>query len=509
MLRSDKNDIQSLIDYIKDIKPFHTKLSDVLVEYHHHDLVGVTITDAHKVRLRQSSTWDYNYISNGITNRFRLPAVVLPRFSFEDGSRHLWTLRGIEDAIPQYPTAYRVPYNNGMEVFVNGVKYTEGVEYVLTDPIHDVIYFNPGFEPVLGDKIEVKLINLDQLFININGVWAQFKIQGYIEPTERYDPYVDGFDGCSWGVFIWGEDAFDDGPCGMRLDKDQAYLHAGGSMFPGFPAGKPIGWIRVLKDSSGGEYYVFVFDDWIFQNYVTRETKLHFRVEQVETYNNIARTVFGESLKFADKFAYRDDLNVVVRENAPIDLGWDVPDLDVTGFDQDQRFEPWFRIRENIAEDVGVVATEQLRDRWTEVHREAIVADMDERSGFVVRNAYQEILDPLLIENFTNGWDLAPFDTAPFDFAPDVIRFLGNPTEEVGNFASATITDSVSFVISDIPTAPSCVSVDITSFGTDEDHWLVEDIDGEIPQPQVCTSVDIASFGTDEDHWLVEENNEG
>jgi hypothetical protein len=449
MLRSDKTDIQSLIDYIKDIKPFHTKLTDVLVEYQHHDTVGVTMTDAHRIRARQSSAWEYRYISNGVTNRYRLPPVCLPRNSYEDGSRHLWTLRGVVDQMPGYPGAYRIPYNNGLAVVVNGVEYTEGVEYTIVDPIHDVIYFNAGFEPALNDVIECRLIHIDKLYINVGGVWATVKVQGYDEVTERYDPYNDGFDRCSWGVFIWGDHGFDDGPCGPLLNKDQAYLHDGGSLFPGFPVGQPIGWVRVLTDMKGAEYYVFEFDEWIFKNHVKRETKLEFRVEQAETYNNIARTVITDALRISDLFKYRDDLNVNIRENVPERKGYGEPMWGVGGFEQDEWHHPWIQVRTALSDSASAAFSDAYADRHGLRLADIARPLLNEATSKQVSGAFGDYLAPTIIENLINGFDILPFDTTGFDYTTPFLRMMAAPEEGVSTLATANITDSVMFDIID------------------------------------------------------------
>jgi hypothetical protein len=452
MLRSDKNDIQSLIDYIRDIKPFHSKLTDVLVEYQHHDTVAVGMSDSHRVAARLSSTWEYNYISNGVVNRYRLPAVCLPRYSMDGGSTHLWTFRGVVDAVPEYPTAYRVPYNNGMEVRVNGNLYTEGVEYVLTDPTHDTIFFLQEFAPVKGDVIEAKLINIDRLFINVNGTWAQFKVKGYVPETERFDPYNDGYDSCSWGVFVWGESSFDSGPCGYKLDKDQEYLHAGGNLFPGVNHDQPIGHIRVVTDAQGGEYYTFVFEDEIFKNFVKRETKLLFRVEQADTYNNMARTVFTETLKISDMVRYKDSMRVSVVENVPKRLGFDIPLYDAEGFDQEFDKTPFIAIREGINETFMTNVTERMRDRYTDRYVGFMSAFVQDSGSFRVMDSFSDFIEPVVIENFINGFDLLPFDTVPLDYTPDFIRFIANADEPVATVAATSISEAVSFRVTDVTT---------------------------------------------------------
>ena len=44
--------VQGLVDFVNDIKPYHSKVVEVIVEYQHTDLVDVTIEDAIDWRIR-------------------------------------------------------------------------------------------------------------------------------------------------------------------------------------------------------------------------------------------------------------------------------------------------------------------------------------------------------------------------------------------------------------------------------------------------------------------------
>ena len=44
--------VQGLVDYVNDIKPYHTKIAEVIVEYQHNELVEVTMVDAIDMRIQ-------------------------------------------------------------------------------------------------------------------------------------------------------------------------------------------------------------------------------------------------------------------------------------------------------------------------------------------------------------------------------------------------------------------------------------------------------------------------
>lgn len=451
MLRNDFADITSLISYIKDTKPYHTKLTDVVVEYQHNDDINVGMEESHKIHAHLSSVWELDTISDGVTNRYRLPAVVLPRYSQGSASKHLWTKQGVVDEIPSQLGAYRVPYNNGMEVLVNGIVKKEGVHYNLVDPIHDIVYFTDGNHPIVTDVIHINLIHIDRLFISVDGQSALYKIEGYDTQTERYDPYVDGFDSASWDVFAWDDNEFDESSGTMILDKDQNYLDDGGGLFVGHQAGLPIGAIKVRLDSNGREYYEFVFADDIFANSIPRETRLLFRVEQTETYNNIARTVISEELIFKDSIRYKDTIGVGIVENAPIKQGFDIPDFGSVGFDIDVLEHEWISIRQGFVEHTDVVGEDSVHLASHDYHFEDLTASVTEFDTIKIGVLPADGATVGFIENQRNGFDTYPFDTHSFDFTEQAIRMIAAPKENASPDALTTsITDEVTFTITDL-----------------------------------------------------------
>lgn len=173
MIRHDSTDIESLVSYIDDTKPFHTKLVDVEVEYQWNEHVDVTLLgEKHYIDLELASIWEYNFIANGVRKVYRIPPVVMPRSSTDihycaldpiiDESHDGFT-EYLIDGLPR-TGVYNLRYNNGAQVTVNGVAYKEGVQYTL-DRGRTLLRFNTGYFPSLGADLCVNLYHLDRLFL--------------------------------------------------------------------------------------------------------------------------------------------------------------------------------------------------------------------------------------------------------------------------------------------------------------------------------------------------------
>ena len=91
--------VDDLINYVLDVKPFHTKLSQIVEEFLFTDTVDVKITDKHDiltflgpdimaavspatgVRARRSKSWERDEISDGIRRVFPVPLTIVPKKS--------------------------------------------------------------------------------------------------------------------------------------------------------------------------------------------------------------------------------------------------------------------------------------------------------------------------------------------------------------------------------------------------------------------------------------------
>ena len=65
--------IDSLEGYVLDIKPYHSKLSDIIVEYEFFDDVNVQIDEQHTIRTLLNSIWSQEYIAGPAFATSRYP----------------------------------------------------------------------------------------------------------------------------------------------------------------------------------------------------------------------------------------------------------------------------------------------------------------------------------------------------------------------------------------------------------------------------------------------------
>ena len=74
--------VQSLVDFVLDTKPYHSKLTEVVEEYHFFDNVKVKIDERLNIRAKLDSHWHYNYYSsaNAAIRTLPLQRVVEPSF---------------------------------------------------------------------------------------------------------------------------------------------------------------------------------------------------------------------------------------------------------------------------------------------------------------------------------------------------------------------------------------------------------------------------------------------
>lgn len=144
MLISNSNYVTSLVDYILDVKPYHTKLTEVIEEYQFFDYTNVKITEAEKYRINLNSVWTESYISDSFVTRFIIPPFYMPRFSLE-GNNH--TFNSVSEQVAhlnvgqfQYrgstykynlPNCYQLRANRGIEsVVIDGTNFlAEGIDY--------------------------------------------------------------------------------------------------------------------------------------------------------------------------------------------------------------------------------------------------------------------------------------------------------------------------------------------------------------------------------------------
>lgn len=94
MARRDVKLIGSLVDYVQDIKPYHTKLREFASELIFNDAFNVSVIDDHHMQIYMQNIWtrddlgchSLSIISEGTEadRFFKIPATIWPHFSFDD-----------------------------------------------------------------------------------------------------------------------------------------------------------------------------------------------------------------------------------------------------------------------------------------------------------------------------------------------------------------------------------------------------------------------------------------
>lgn len=211
MTSRDVTLLNSLVNYVLDVKPYHTKLKQFLSELFFSDSFNVNVTENLQWVFYHQNVWTRDDIGGYHLQRlcegstsdltFRIPAAVWPHASLTDnvgqtplgddpalltGDPVLWTgdydpltwgdsgpwfgskssshFLG-SDYVPGDPTKYRVPFHQGSRVYINGVQQIFGVDYVV-DITRSFIKF--AVAPGSTQHIEVQIFKVDRLFIAYN-----------------------------------------------------------------------------------------------------------------------------------------------------------------------------------------------------------------------------------------------------------------------------------------------------------------------------------------------------
>jgi hypothetical protein len=135
--------INSLEEYIKDTKPYHVKLTDVIEELYFSDTINAHVDDSnYNIGIHLSSLWGKSYYSDGYRTRYVLPTFLTPRYSVESNN---FFLNSISDQLDylnnpstfNLPNAFQISASQGVEtVVIDGLNKIEGVDYFLSKGIY-------------------------------------------------------------------------------------------------------------------------------------------------------------------------------------------------------------------------------------------------------------------------------------------------------------------------------------------------------------------------------------
>lgn len=338
-IMSDISDVNGLVDYINETKPFHSKLVDVQVEYIFGsgeeqqnpdgssrptslENVNVSIDDSLqfgplsavtnglRTRTTLSGIWEIRVTSDGVRPWYRIPAVALPRRS---GDRNAYVRTYGTDHVTGDPDLFRVPFNNGMDVIIAGQTLVPGVDYEFENADRsEVRFLNTALKPVAGQEILFNLINIDRIFISLNGVWQEYVLEGYNYVDNSFNQANQAQDAAAWDVEEFDGTPFDEAPPTSDLVSEFQL--------------NPIGKIVIREESPGREYYTFEF-------YVTPPlgTLITLQIEQYRNTAGWCQTRITESLRFAEAHRFTDTVALTITE--PDEDGYDDNGYDEFGFD--------------------------------------------------------------------------------------------------------------------------------------------------------------------------------
>ena len=133
------NAVDSLIAYIKDVKPFHSKLSEVVEEYQFYENLDVTIGDGqHFTRTKFAGIWDSESYSNGLyAQHIPLPFIKQAKSSKHWNNAYAIDPLNIDQQIPGLLSAYYLQHNIGVrKVLKDNICQVEGIDFHVSHGAH-------------------------------------------------------------------------------------------------------------------------------------------------------------------------------------------------------------------------------------------------------------------------------------------------------------------------------------------------------------------------------------
>ena len=124
------NAVDSLISYVLDVKPYHSKLSEIVEEYQFYDTLDVAIDDSkHFTRTKVAGIWNDEMYSNGLFAQ----AINLPFLKYSKSSKHwnnLIKITSNDTQISNLSSAYYLHHNIGLRsVTLDGQGLVEGIDF--------------------------------------------------------------------------------------------------------------------------------------------------------------------------------------------------------------------------------------------------------------------------------------------------------------------------------------------------------------------------------------------
>ena len=65
-------EIEALKKYLLDVKPFHTKILNIINNYQFNEELSANVVESIFKEITQSNMWEYEYVANGDVSSFRI-----------------------------------------------------------------------------------------------------------------------------------------------------------------------------------------------------------------------------------------------------------------------------------------------------------------------------------------------------------------------------------------------------------------------------------------------------
>lgn len=132
--------ISALTDYVNDVKPYHSKITQIVEQFNFFDRINVKMTDIEKIQVKLSSTWSNDYYSDGLRTRYVLPPFLTPRYS-TDINNYKYSPGNTLNYLTNFgiSSAFQVNMSQGIEsAIIDGKNGIEGYDYFLSKGIFSV-----------------------------------------------------------------------------------------------------------------------------------------------------------------------------------------------------------------------------------------------------------------------------------------------------------------------------------------------------------------------------------
>lgn len=284
-MKTDNIKTKAFESYIKDIKPFHTKIYRLVSKYIFTDFISVYMTQDYSSQTKISNDWEVTYFSDGTNTEYRIPFCVLPSQSSRI-RKH--TLIGITDMIPTAINTYVIPFNNGVKsIRVDGALLTKNVDYFIDDFYRRRVRFSNTANIANGSIINFNLYAMDQIYIALDDIFQTYTISGYNPVNKEISPEYNDYLIGSYDVMNYDQQGTPNNPL-QKVGYNETEFGYYEDPTIDLPE---LGRIYYRLDDQGKGYYTFKF-----YTQPTSGSKITFRIVQESLQTSRVQMFFKEDL---------------------------------------------------------------------------------------------------------------------------------------------------------------------------------------------------------------------